>query len=76
MTKLPEDVEHGRPRQATFGEVAIEEFWIVAKSYFAPVYGTLLVWRRLLRLTRRVDRQALAGKVAPPAETPSLSPAE
>jgi len=40
-------------------EIAREEFWIVAKSFFAPVYGPVLVWKRLLRLTRRVDQRAL-----------------
>jgi hypothetical protein len=46
-----------RPR---FGDIAREEFWIVAKSFFAPVYGTLIVLKHLLRFTRQVDRRALA----------------
>jgi hypothetical protein len=56
----------------TFREMAREEFWIVAKSFFAPIYGTYLVWRRLLRLTKKVDRQALAAA----APEPPLQPAE
>ncbi len=39
----------------TFREIAREEFWIVAKSFFAPVYGTLLVLRQLLKVTQQVD---------------------
>ena len=49
---------------ADLREVARQEFWIVAKAFFAPVYGTLLVLRHLLKLTRQVDCQALA-----PSET-------
>jgi hypothetical protein len=45
--------------------MAREEFWIVAKSFFAPVYGTYLVWRRLLRLTQKVDRKALTVTAQP-----------
>lgn len=73
MTELLEDAEQHRAERPTFAQVAREEFWIVAKSYFAPVYGTLLVLRMLLRLTRRVDGKALGRK---PAEAPWLSPAE
>ena len=77
MTELPEDSEQRGPRRSTFAEVAREEFWIVAKSYFAPVYGTMMVCRRLARLTRLLDGKALASGRAPsgPAE-PSLTPAE
>jgi hypothetical protein len=49
---------------ADLREVAREEFWIVAKAFFAPVYGTLLVLSQLLKLTRQVDCQPLA-----PSET-------
>lgn len=54
------------PAQPTFREIAREEFWFVAKAYFAPVYGTYLVWKQLLRLKENVDRKAL-GVAAPPA---------
>ena len=56
----------------TFREIATEEFWIVAKSFFAPIYGTYLVWRRLLTLTKKVDREALM----PVDPEPPLQPAE
>lgn len=55
---------------AGFLEIAREEFWIVAKSFFAPVYGPLLVWKRLLRLTRRVDQKALT-RLNDPVYTPA-----
>ncbi|HET9640149.1 MAG TPA: hypothetical protein VFP12_13180 [Allosphingosinicella sp.] len=42
-----------------FREIAREEFWFVAKGFFAPVYGTYLVWRQLLRQTDKADRKAL-----------------
>jgi hypothetical protein len=58
--------------QPTFREMAREEFWFVAKAFFAPVYGTYLVWRQLLQATEKVDRKTLG--VAPP-EPPS-QPAE
>jgi hypothetical protein len=53
-------------------DIAREEFWIVARSFFAPIYGTLLVWKRLSRLTRRVDR----GSAERPPGDPPLQPAE
>ncbi|MFL6843771.1 MAG: hypothetical protein ACJ8ER_02685 [Allosphingosinicella sp.] len=52
--------------------MAREEFWFVAKAFFAPVYGTWLVWKQLLQATEKVDRERLG--VAPP-EPPS-QPAE
>ncbi|MBV8686124.1 MAG: hypothetical protein JOZ90_02935 [Alphaproteobacteria bacterium] len=58
----------GKPTPLRFRDIAREEFWIVARSFFAPVYGTLLVWRRLARLTRRVDRPAAGGRPLQPAE--------
>ena len=58
--------------QPGFREIAREEFWIVAKAFFAPVYGTYLVWRQLLRLKEKVDRKAL-GVAAP---HPPSQPAE
>lgn len=60
MTELPEDSQPRRLVRPTFGEIAREEFWIVAKSFFAPVYGTLLVLRHLLKVTRRVDARDIA----------------
>lgn len=66
------DEETGEAREPGFRDIAREEFWIVARSFFAPVYGTLLVWKRLSRLTRQVDRKA-----APRAPSdPPLQPAE
>lgn len=32
--------------------VAREEFWIVAKTFFAPIYLMILLWRRLSRSGR------------------------
>jgi hypothetical protein len=46
--------------EVSFRDMACEEFWIVAKSFFAPVYGTLIVLRHLLTLTQRVDAKALS----------------
>jgi hypothetical protein len=71
----PDPIPAGRPRvptQPTFRQMAREEFWFVAKAFFAPVYGTYLVWRQLLQATEKVDRKTLG--VAPP-EPPS-QPAE
>jgi hypothetical protein len=62
----------GPRSQPAFREIAREEFWFVAKAFFAPVYGTYLVWRQLLRLREKTDRKAL-GLAAP--EPPS-QPAE
>lgn len=45
--------------QPAFREMAREEFWFVAKGFFAPVYGTYLVWKQLLRLKEKADRKAL-----------------
>jgi hypothetical protein len=62
MTDRREVEKEGyKQRRPTMREIARQEFWIVAKSFFAPVYGTLLVCRRLWRLTRQVDRKALTG---------------
>jgi hypothetical protein len=57
---------------ASFRDIAREEFWIVARSFFAPIYGTLLVWRRLARFTRHVDRGTFRSR---PSDLP-LQPAE
>jgi hypothetical protein len=55
----------------TFRAMAREEFWIVVKSFFAPLYGTLLVWRHLLRLTRRVDRRLDRDDLSQPPFQPA-----
>lgn len=67
----PDESDKPTVDRPTLREIAREEFWIVAKSYFAPIYGTLLVWRHLLRVTQRLDRKALND-----AEKPLLSAAE
>ena len=66
----PQEPTRPEPR---LREIARKEFWIVAKAFFAPVYGTYLVWRQLLRQTEKVDRKAL-GVPAPPQ--PPSQPAE
>lgn len=58
------------PSQPTFRDIAREEFWIVAKAFFAPVYGTYLVWRQLLSLTHKVDREALDVAAPQPPSQP------
>ena len=59
------------PSQPGFREMAREEFWIVAKAFFAPVYGTYLVWRQLSRLTDKVDRKALGATAPEPPSQPA-----
>ena len=59
--------------QPTFREIAREEFWFVAKGFFAPVYGTYLVWRQLLRQKEKADRKALG---IPAPQRPPSQPAE
>jgi hypothetical protein len=66
------DRETDAPPGPGFRDIAREEFWIVARSFFAPIYGTLLVWKRLARLTRRVDRKASPRTL----DHPPLQPAE
>lgn len=79
MIKMPKievaaeaDGQKVSPTGPAFREMAREEFWIVAKSFFAPIYGTYLVWKRLRRLTYKVDRKALDVSTA----QPPLQPAE
>ena len=72
-----EPMPEGTPREPlrsrpTFREIAREEFWIVAKAFFAPVYGTWLVWRQLLQQKEKADRKALGI----PAPQPPSQPAE
>ncbi|MEA3052595.1 MAG: hypothetical protein QOG72_1498 [Sphingomonadales bacterium] len=69
---MPDEPRGPLPPQPAFREIAREEFWIVAKAFFAPVYGTYLVWKQLLSLTQKVDRKAL-GLAAP---QPPSQPAE
>ena len=58
----------------TIGQIAREEFWFVAKSYFALVYGTAFFLKRLLRAATRIDDRALGtaasdrGEYVMPAE--------
>ena len=54
MTDFPNEASAG----PTVGEIAREEFGIVAKAFFAPVYGSWLVLRQLLKVTQRVDSNA------------------
>lgn len=67
--RIPREASRSQP---AFREIAREEFWFVAKAFFAPVYGTYLVWKQLVRLKERVDRKAL-GVAAP---QPPSQPAE
>ena len=57
--------------QSTFRQMAREEIWIVAKAFFAPVYGTYLVWRHLLRLTEKADRKAFGIDARKPPSQPA-----
>lgn len=62
-----------------FGNVAKEEFWIVTRSFFAPIYGTVIVLKQLLKVAQQMDsgHHVAAGKTA--AEDPGdsyLMPAE
>lgn len=61
----------GSRSQPAFREMAREEFWFVAKAFFAPVYGTYLVWRQLLRLKEKVDRKALGIATPRPPSQPA-----
>lgn len=61
----------GSPSQPAFREMAREEFWFVANAFFAPIYGTYLVWRQLLRLKEKVDRKALGIATPQPPSQPA-----
>jgi len=65
--------KQGEPSRSppTFREMAREEFWIVAKAFFAPIYGTYLVWRQLLRLKEKMDREALDVAAPQPPSQPA-----
>ena len=57
------------PPEPTFRQMACEEFWFVAKAFFAPIYGTYLVWKQLLRVTEEADRRALGlARPQPPSQ--------
>jgi len=58
----------GRPH---FRDMAREEFWIVAKAFFAPVYGLFLAWRELSESLRRVDGNTTDQADPDPAFTPA-----
>ncbi|MBO9711415.1 hypothetical protein [Sphingomonas sp.] len=66
MKKINE-VGVGRARD-TIGQMARQEFWVVAKSFFAPVYGTILVLRQLMRWTNRIDERPRRYEQISPAE--------
>lgn len=51
----------------SWAEIARQEFWIVAKSFFAPIYGAALVFQHLARATQAQD-QALVRRRVHPAE--------
>jgi hypothetical protein len=59
----------------SFRDMAREEFWIVAKSFFAPVYGLFLVWKELSRSVRLADGVLVRDPDAV-AEAHLLTPAE
>lgn len=66
---INETIQQAEP---TIGQIARQEFWIVSKAYFAPIYGSLLVLRHLLRATRAMDSSTArlidAEATAMPAE--------
>ncbi|MGZ8364313.1 MAG: hypothetical protein ACXW3D_10040 [Caulobacteraceae bacterium] len=39
----------------SLADIARQEFWIVAKTFLAPVFGTFLVLRFIRDVTRIVD---------------------
>lgn len=41
---------------AYLGEVVRQEFWIVLKAYFAPIFGTIAVISHLREVIRLTDR--------------------
>ena len=60
-------------RRPTLGEVVREEFWIVAKSFFAPVYGPFVVLEHLLKKTERVDQETLRNVAEEKIKEPGLA---
>ncbi|WP_420479002.1 hypothetical protein [Brevundimonas sp. FT23028] len=40
-------------------EIVRQEFWIVLKAYFAPIFGTIAVIGHLREVIRLTDRGAL-----------------
>ena len=75
--KVEEKMSRGEARGPSFQEIAREEFWVVAKSFFAPIYGTMLVLRQLLRVTHYMDSN-LPSDMTPGEErgAPWVIPAE
>jgi len=65
------DGEAAAPPEPRLRDIASEEFWIVARSFFAPIYGILLVWKRLSRLTRQLDRKPSPRSPANPPFHPA-----
>ena len=49
MVQAPEN------ESVTLSDMAKQEFWLVAKTFFAPIYGTALVLRQVLRTVRLID---------------------
>lgn len=48
-------VDEAEAEHVTLSDMARQEFWLVAKMFFAPVYGTALVLRHVLRTARLID---------------------
>jgi len=43
------------------GQMAREEFGLMLRAYFAPVFGTVLVLRQLMQASKQVDQASRAG---------------
>lgn len=52
MTDMPKTLEDA---VLSLSDIARQEFWIVAKTFLAPVFGTFLVLRFIRDVTRLVD---------------------
>lgn len=59
----------GPSDRPNFRDIAREEFWIVAKAFFAPIYGLFLVRKELSKLLRHADRNGADGQDTDPALT-------
>jgi hypothetical protein len=59
--------QSGKP---SLRQLAREEFWIVAKTFFAPIYLLLLLWRFRSGANRKI------GGSSAPADAAWLTPAE
>lgn len=60
-------------RRPGFREIAREEFWIVAKTFFAPIYLAYLLWSARSKSPQAQD-QIQTDLVA--VADPTLTPAE